>query len=134
MSKEGENKIVYKELSYKIVGVMFDVYNELGYGHPEKVYEKAIEKAFVISGISYQRQANFNLTYHGEIVGKYYIDFIVDNKIVLELKKDRRFPKRNIEQIKGYLQATNMKLAILANFTPEGVNFLRVLNIPEDQS
>ena len=48
-------------------------------------------------------------------------------QIVLELKKDGRFPKKNIEQVKGYLQAAKLKLAILVNFTPEGVKFLRVL-------
>lgn len=124
-----ENKIVYKELSYIIVGVLYDVYNELGYGHPEKYYEKAVAQGFTNKGIEFTRQKTFKLTYKGRIVGRYYLDFLVDDKIVLELKKGNYFPKRNIEQIKSYLKATNLKLAILANFTPKGVKFLRILNI-----
>lgn len=56
------------------------------------------------------------------------MDFLVENKIVLEIKKGSYFSKRNIEQVKDYLKATGMKLAILANFTPHGVKFFRVLN------
>jgi len=123
-----QNKIIHKELSYRIVGILYDVYNELGYGHPEKLYEKAIAKAFDDAAISYNEQAYFNLTYRGKTVGKYYIDFIVDGKIVLELKKGSHFPRRNIEQVKKYLQAADLRLAILANFTPQGVKFLRILN------
>jgi len=116
-----DEKIVYKKLSYEIVGILFDVYNTLGYGHPEKYYEGAIEVALMHKKILFDRQKYFRLTYQHKPIGKYYLDFLVDNNIVLELKRARHFSKRNIEQIKGYLQATNLKLAILANFTPTGV-------------
>ena len=121
-------KVVHKDLSYKIVGILFEVYNELGYGYKEKYYEKAVEKYFKDEKINFYRQAKFDIFVRGEIVGKYYIDFIVENKIVLELKKGNYFSRNNIEQIKGYLKITNLKLAILANYTPGGVKFLRVLN------
>lgn len=57
-----------------------------------------------------------------------YLDFLVEDKIVLEIKKGNYYSKKNIEQVKQYLKVTNLKLAILANFTPSGVKFLRVLN------
>ncbi len=123
------DKIVYKELSYKIVGKLFDVYNELGYGHPEKYYQTAIEKALALSKINFKSQVHYKLIYRGETIGKYFLDFLIENKIILEIKKGEYFSKKNIEQIKSYLEVTGIKLAILANFTPEGVKFYRMLNI-----
>jgi GxxExxY protein len=123
-----QNKIIYKELSFEIVGILFEVYNELGYGYQEKYYEKAIEKCFIAHKIKFKRQAPFKIKFKGEIIGRNYLDFLVEDKIVLEIKKGNYFSKRNIEQIKQYLKVTNLKLAILANFTPSGVKFLRVLN------
>ena len=129
--KKGQNKInvVYKELSYKIVGILFEVYNELGYGYQEKHYERAIEKCFIRNSIKYKNQVSYNVKFKKENIGIYYLDFLVENKIILELKKVNLFSKRNIEQVKEYLKVTGIKLAILANFTPTGVKFLRILNI-----
>ena len=128
--QEGQNKdkVIYKELSYKIVGLLFDVYNDLGYGYQEKYYERAIEKYFIDNNISFKKQVPYKIVFRGEIIGRYYLDFLVEDKIVLEIKKGNYFSRRNIGQVKGYLKVTKMKLAILANFTPSGVKFFRVLN------
>lgn len=123
-----EKKVVHKELSFKIMGILFEVYNNLGYGYQEKYYERAIEKYFKDGKIKFKRQALFNIAIKGEIIGRYYLDFLVEDKIVLEIKKGNYFSKQNMEQVKGYLKATGMRLAILANFTADGVKFIRVLN------
>jgi len=123
-----EGKIIYKDLSYKIVGVLFEVFNELGYGYQEKYYEIVAEKCFIMYNIPYKRQIKYKAVFKGEEIGKYYLDFLIDNKIILELKKGNHFSKSYIEQVKGYLKVTNLKLAILANFTPGGVKVLRILN------
>jgi len=129
MDKNSTNKVVHKELSYEVVGILFEVYNELGFGYQEKHYEKAIEKALMRSKVAFKRQAPFILKFKGENIGKYYLDFLIENKIVLEIKKGNYFPKRNINQVKEYLKVTKLKLAILANFTSAGVKFLRILNL-----
>lgn len=123
-----EDKIIYRELSYKIVGILFGVYNELGYGYQEKYYERAIVESLTKAGIKFTKQASYKISFNGKIIGRYYIDLIIEDKMVLELKKGNYFSKKNIEQIKGYLKVTDLKLAILANFTFNGVKFLRVLN------
>ena len=130
MNQEGGqiDKVIYKELSYGIVGILFDVYNDLGYGYQEKHYERAIEQSFIINNIKYIRQAPYKINYRNKIIGRYYMDFIVENKIVLELKTGNFFSKRNIEQVRGYLKITGFKLAILASFTNSGLKFLRTLN------
>jgi GxxExxY protein len=123
-----EDKVIYKELSYKIVGILFDVYNDLGYGYKEKYYENAIERELGINKIHFEKQVPFNLIYKGKRIGKLVVDFIIDDKIVLEIKKGDYFNRKNIEQVKEYLKISDKKLAILANFTTTGVKFLRVFN------
>lgn len=123
-----DNKVIYKELSYLIVGILFEVYNELGYGYQEKFYERAIAKYLQDKNINFRRQVPYKISVKGEVIGSYYLDFLIDNKIILEIKKGDLFSGKNIDQVKGYLKATNLKLAILANFTSKGVKFFRVLN------
>ena len=127
--EQGGDKVIYPELSYKIIGIVFEVFNDLGHGYLEKYYQKALEVAFGKAGIKYKAQCPYSIKYKNEIIGKNYIDFIIDGKIVLEIKKGDRFSKRYFDQVNSYLKVTGMKLAILAHFTSEGVKFRRVLNI-----
>ena len=124
-----KHKVVYKELSYKIVGILFEVYNELGFGYKEKYYEEAIAQCFMENNLKFKRQAPFILKFKGKIIGRSYLDFLVEDKIILEIKKGDYFSRRNISQVKEYLAITGKKLAILANFTKSGVKFHRVLNL-----
>jgi len=124
-----ESKIIYKELSYRIVGILFEVFNELGSGYQEKHYERALEKVFIQEKIKYKRQAPYVIKMRDEIIGRYYMDFVVENKIVLELKRGNYFSPKNIKQVNGYLKSLNLKLGIIANFTSSGVKIKRILNI-----
>jgi len=124
-----KDKVIYKELSYKIVGILFEVFNELGYGYHEKYYERAIGKGLTNERIKYKTQVPCKITFKGEKIGSYFLDFLIDDKIVLELKIGKPYSKKNYDQVKAYLHATNKQLAVLATFTPKGVIFLRLLNI-----
>ena len=121
-------KLVLPELSYQIVGCAFDVHNELGGGHHEKYYQRALAEAFKVRKIAFIEQAYYPLNYRGKTVGKQFVDFIVDSKVVVEIKKGYRFSKRHIDQILGYLKASKLSLAILINFGREAVSFKRVVN------
>ena len=120
--------MLYKDLSYKVVGILYEVYNESGYGYSEKIYENAIAKNLLENKINYKKQAPYRIRFHGDIIGRNYIDFIIENKIVLEIKRGDYFSRKNIEQIKKYLAVTKMKLAILAHFTSNGVKIFRAFN------
>lgn len=122
-------KVIYKELSYLLVGILFDIYNELGYGYQEKHYERAIGKELARRKVPYKCQLCCRLKLRGEEIGKYYFDFLVDDKIVLEIKRGNYFSRKNISQVKGYLKAMNLQLGILANFTESGIKFMRILNV-----
>ncbi len=124
-----EDKVIYKKLSYDIMGAVFEVYNELGYGFKERYYEEAIAKEFDRIKLVYKRQLPYKLKYKDEIIGTYRLDFLVEDRIVIELKQGNFYSKQNITQTLQYLKATNLKLAILINMTQQGVKFKRILNI-----
>ena len=121
--------LIYPDLSYTIIGILYEVYNKLGYGYKERYYQKAIAKEFKVCGLLFQEQVPAAIRYKDEIIGKLFLDFLIENKIVLEIKKTDRFSKSEISQITGYLKATSKKLEIIAHFTKDGIKFKRILNI-----
>lgn len=122
-------EIAYPELSYKVVGLIFKIHNELGAGLREKSYEDALELAFKNEGLNYKRQIHCPIYFNGEKVGSRFLDFLVDGKIILELKAGDKFSKANLNQINEYLKSNNLKLGILANFGSEQVKFRRIVNL-----
>ena len=108
---------------------MIEVFKELGSGYQERYYQKSVALEFKKRGSKFQEQVFVPLTYKGDDIGKYYLDFLIEGKVALELKKDKPFSKKNIEQVVAYLKANNLKLGILANFTRDGLKFKRILNI-----
>lgn len=127
-----ENKkedFIYQELSYRINGILFDVFNELGPGLSEKYYQRAIFEALKSAGLKVTEQLYIPLNYKGIQIGNCYLDFLIEDTIILELKRGDYFRRQNIAQIYQYLKATNLKLGILANFTSGGVKIKRIVNL-----
>ncbi|MDO8261258.1 MAG: GxxExxY protein [Candidatus Magasanikbacteria bacterium] len=129
MIQGGESKVVYPNLSFKIVGILFDVYNIVGSGYLERHYQKALEFAFTDNDIKYLPQAPYRVRYKEKVIGRYFMDFIIEDKIVLEIKRNDHFSRNDFNQLVGYLKATGYKLGILASFSSRGLKFKRVLNI-----
>ena len=123
-----DNKVIYPELSYTITGVLFYVQNTLGVGHKEKYYEEAVAQELAKRGVLFTRQFYVPVIYEGKNIGKYYFDFLVDNKIVVELKVGNHFSPQSIEQTYRYLRVSDLRLGILARFSHDGVKIKRVLN------
>ncbi len=123
--------LVYPELSYKIVGCAFEVFNELGFGHAEKYYQKAMAIALKKAGLNFKEQFYAPLKFQGELVGKLYLDFLVDDKVIVELKKSDHFSKSNIDQVNQYLLSSKTQLAILINFSSKGIISKRLINIED---
>jgi len=121
-------EVIYLELSYKIIGLAFRVFNELGYGMNEKHYQKAFVKELEQEGINFEREKPVIINYKDKTIGKYFLDFVIDNKIIVELKIRPRIGYTHIKQVFSYLSTTGYKLAILIYFTREGVKYRRVLN------
>lgn len=121
--------LVYPELSFKLIGCAFEVFNQLGYGHYEKYYQKAYAEALKNNKIEFTEQVYSPLKFNDIVIGKLFFDFLIENKIIVELKKDNHFAKRHIDQVNEYLKTSNHKLAILINFTSKGVIYKRLVNI-----
>lgn len=121
--------LVYPELSFQIIGVLFDVYNELGNGFDEKIYQRATAEGLRQQRLNFQEQVYVPLIYKGKNVGRNYFDFLIDNVIVLEIKKGDRFSKTHIDQVLQYLKTKNLKLGILAYFAPRKLHYKRIVSI-----
>ncbi len=121
--------LLFPKLSYKIVGILFDVYNTLGYGYLEKYYQKAIAAQLKKEKIKFTEQEKVEIVIANEVIAKGYTDFIIEDKIILEIKKGNSFRKNNIDQLHSYLKMKKMELGILANFTSKGLLYKRIVNI-----
>ncbi|TSC88838.1 MAG: hypothetical protein G01um10143_735 [Parcubacteria group bacterium Gr01-1014_3] len=125
---EKADKVILPELSYKIVGAVFDVFNELGWGFTEKDYQRALAEELKTQGLEFKREVYIPLEYKAKNIGKYFADFIVDDKILLELKVVQKFGYVHTQQVLTYLRSAGLKLGILLYFTREGVKYRRILN------
>lgn len=122
-------ELIYPELSYQIVGILFDVHTHVGGGHKERYIQKAVETGLTNSHLKYQRELHCPLVYQNVKVGYYFLDFLVENKIVLEIKVGEKFQKEYINQVLSYLKAHKLKLGILVHFTRDKLRFRRILNL-----
>lgn len=122
------NDLIEPELSYKIVGITFRVYNELGPGLQEKNYQKAVAIGLEEEKLSFVEQRHIPLKFLNRDAGRYFADFIVENKIVLELKTGNQINRQHAKQLLLYLQTTGLKLGILVYFGKDGVFFKRIIN------
>lgn len=124
--------MIEPDLSYEIVGALMEVSDQLGPGLKESMYQRAVGKALAKRGIPYREQVYCPVRFNGEKVGHVYLDFLVSEKIVLELKRGDHFARNAFHQTQEYLNTLKLQLAIIANFTSTGVKFRRVVHIPRD--
>lgn len=131
LNKIKKEDLIHADLSYSIVGCAFEVYNELGYGHAEKFYQKAMAIALKKKGLAFKEQCYAPLKFKDELVGKLFLDFLVEDKVIVELKKNNFYSKGNIDQVNEYLLSSKLQLALLINFTPKGATCKRIVNIKD---
>ena len=106
----------HSELTEKIIGVFYDVYNELGHGFLESTYAEALVVALEESGLSASREVPVPVWFRGRKVGQYYADLIVDGVVLLELKAARALDSAHEAQLLHYLRATEVEVGLLLNF------------------
>src|SRR3990167_2277780 len=123
-----EDKIIYKELSYKIMGILFKIHRKLGNSYQEKYYQRAIEVELRKEKIPYKLEVLIRLVYGTENIGKYFLDFVIDGKIALEIKTVPFLRQEYLNQVLAYLSAANLKLAIVVNFRTNRLTYKRLVN------
>ena len=114
-----ENQYLHSELSSNIIQAFYKVYNTLGYGFAEKVYENALAIELRKKGLFAQKQEKITVYYETEIVGEYFADIAVEHKIIVELKTVSQLNEDHEGQIMNYLKATPIELGLLLNFGPK---------------
>ncbi|MBL7161864.1 MAG: GxxExxY protein [Anaerolineales bacterium] len=118
----------HSDLTEKIIGAFFDVYNELGYGFSEKVCENALAIKMRKIGLSVKQQVPITVYFEGQIVGEYVADLLIENIVMVELKAVRNLISDHEAQLLNYLKATEIEVGILLNFGPKAEFKRKVLD------
>ena len=111
--------LVDKELTGEVIGAMFTVYNELGYGFWESVYANALMVELSKRGLRVEREVLTQVYYQGQIVGQFRLDMVVEKRLVVEIKSCPKVGAVERRQLFNYLRATNYRLALLLHFGPK---------------
>jgi GxxExxY protein len=114
-----EHGLKHAELTEKVIGIFFSIYNELGHGFLESVYEEAFSVALAEAGIFFQRQMAVPVWFHGRKIGDFRADLLVEGKLILELKTGRDIDAAWEKQLLNYLRATEVEVGLLFNFGPK---------------
>jgi len=125
MPKRLVKDFLYPELTYKIRGAMYKVHKTLGSGHKESVYHKALAQEFKLQGISFTAEKTLSVIYEGTKVGNYKPDFIVEDKVLIELKATPIMPMQAERQLAYYLRGTPYQLGLLVNFGAKSLDIRR---------
>jgi len=121
-------RIIYPDLCFKINGILFKTHNQLGKYCSEKQYCDLIEKLFKEQSLLYEREKILPPIFEGEREGRNKADFLIENKVILEVKSKRIITKDDYYQVRKYLSVLNKKLGILVNFRSAFLYPKRVLN------
>ncbi|MBL0127181.1 MAG: GxxExxY protein [Flavobacteriales bacterium] len=111
-----QEEYLHSELTERIIKAFYAVYNALGYGFLEKVYENALFLELQAMGLAVVRQSPIIVTYEGEEVGQYFADLLVEDSVIVELKAAETICKEHEYQLINYLKATRIEVGLLLNF------------------
>ncbi len=109
---------LHSDITEKIIGAAYEVYNCLGYGFLEKIYENALCLELTHQGLAVQQQCSLKVGYKGAIVGEYIADIVVENKVIVEIKAANNLDKSHEAQLINYLKSTGIEVGLLINFGP----------------
>lgn len=110
------DKMLCRDITDKVIAAFYAVYNELGYGFLENVYQNALYRELTRIGLSCEALKPIEVYYKGEVVGKYVADIIVEGKVILELKAVSSLSEAHECQLQNYLKATRIEVGLLLNF------------------
>lgn len=109
----------HQEITKKIIGAAYSVHHYFGFGFLEKVYENALAIELRKNGLKFEQQIPIKVYYGDEIVGEYVADFLVENKVLVELKSMKKIEEAHHSQIINYLKALRLEVGLLINFGPD---------------
>jgi len=120
-----EKMFLYKDLTYQLIGAAMEVHRKLGPGFLESVYEKAFAHELTLKKISFKRQQILTVHYKGVSVGEFRADFVIDGKVIVELKAVKKLLPAHEAQLINYLKATGLRVGLLFNFSAPSLEKVR---------
>jgi len=117
-----------KNESYRLMSLLFEIHNKLGSIYKEKNYQNAVEEIFKRENIPYQREKNIKLKFENLEISDFFADFVIDNKILLEIKAKSFIAQDDIRQVSRYIKSLNLPLGIVVNFKRQKLEFKRIVN------
>ena len=115
----------HEEITHKIIGCAYQVYNQLGFGFLESVYKKAIVIELSKNNLEFEVEKQLQVYYDSQVVGDFFIDLFVEQEIIVELKSVHNLNKEHEIQLVNYLNGLEKEIGLLINFGPEGVEVKR---------
>lgn len=123
--QKNAEKYPHSEITKLIIGALFRVFKEIGYGYQERYYQRAFAIELERLGLKYEREQYQVIKYEGRIIGRYFVDFVIDKKVVVELKIASDFHESHMKQILAYLHTTKLPVGLLGRITSEGIKIRR---------
>jgi len=120
-------ELIHKELTFAVIGAAMEVHRILGPGFLEAVYQAALERELTLRAVPFEKQVKLPVKYKEVIVGDYFADFIIDGKLIVEIKAVSNFNSQHQAQAMHYLAATGLHLALLLNFGTGSLEHRRVI-------
>ncbi len=118
--------IHFQSITEKIIGASFEVYNSLGSGYLERVYQNALTHELALQGLHTEREKQLIIEYKGKIVGEYFADIIVNSLVLVETKWTDALTLQHIYQVKHYLKAAKLRVGLRINFGARSLEFKRI--------
>lgn len=122
-------ELFYKDMSYKLTGIAFEIYKKLGGELREKTYSNAFEEILKREHISYERELYYPVKIEDKTVGQNYFDFLINDEIIIEIKRGEKNYFQACDQLFNYLKSSKLKLGLIFRFTRDGVKTKRVPNL-----
>jgi len=115
----------HEDITHKIIGCAYKVFNQLGFGFLESVYKKAMIIELTKENLKVEAEKPLKVYYDGQVIGDFYVDLFVENEIVIELKSVQNLAKEHEVQLVNYLNGMKKEIGLLINFGPSGVDVKR---------
>ena len=123
----------HEEITHKIIGCAYKVFNQLGFGFLESVYQKAMFIELTKTGLKVEAEKLLRVYYDDEVIGEFYVDLFVEDQIVVELKSVKNLAKEHEVQLVNYLNGLKKDIGLLINFGPSGVEIKRKYRNPTQE-
>ena len=123
----------YEELTHKIIGAAYKVFNTLGFGFLESIYKNAMIVELAKNNLKVEAEKPLKVYYDNQIVGDFFIDLYIEDKVVVELKSVQNLIKEHEVQLVNYLQGLQKDIGLLINFGPSGVDVKRKFRTPKQK-